>query len=637
MDRRSLLAIVVTFLILFVWQAFFMAPKQREVARRKATELREKARADSLAASEPAAAGDTVPPGAPQSDTLRATPGATGAAEVLLPGNETARETRITVVTDQVKVVLTSKGGEVESFAFSEFLKRDKRPAELVPPDAEGGMALSLLEGGQWKKTSHLGFEALVDGSPVADSAEVILGEGREKAEVTFRRAGTAGEYLEKRFTFSRRGYAIGLAVALKREGEMARTAAYALGWECGMAPTEPELKLDERRFAALGRIGDEFYQAAMTRFGKETRRAYEGTVVWAGARTKYFLSALITEPENRNTGTLALLGDRTKGFIGYSIGYPFRGDPRLVEDTFTWYMGPLDMAPLKAYGIGLEKTIDLGRLRFLSVGILKLMVWMGRVIPNYGVVIIILSVLTKLLFYRLTHKSFRAMKDMQRIQPRLKEIQAKYKDDRDRLNKEVMKLYKEAGVSPLGGCLPLLLQMPIFIALYNVLSNTIELRNAPFVSWINDLSAPDVLFKFGTKIPFLGSEFHLLPILMGGAMVYQSKLGGSPTGDAVPAAQTKMMTYLMPVIFTVLFYGMPSGLVLYWLVNNVLSIVQQYYAQKEIEAEDTTRLAMAGGSSTSGGSAASSEGATTSRGSASGPDTKSKAGDRKSNRRIWH
>jgi len=637
MDRRSLLAIVVTFLILLAWQAFFIAPKQRELARKKGVELREHERTDSLGAIEGGAAKAETLAAAAESDTMRAGAPKTGAAEFFLPGAEVAQESRITVVTDQVRIVLTSAGGEIESVTFPGFLKRDKLPAELIPPGAEGGMALSLLEEGQWKSTSHLVFEAFVDGAPAADSAEVVLGEGREKAEVIFKRSGPAGEYLEKRFAFSRRGYAMGLVIALRREGEMARTAAYSLGWECGLAVTEADPRQDVRRFAALGRVGDEFYQAPMIKFAKETRRPYEGTVVWAGARTKYFLSALITEPENRNTGTLALLGDRSKGFIGYSIGYPFRGDPRLVEDTFTWYMGPLDMKSLKGYGIGLEKTIDLGRLRFLSVGILKLMVWMGRFIPNYGVVIIILSILTKLLFYRLTHKSFRAMKDMQRIQPRLKEIQEKYKGDRDRLNKEVMKLYKEAGVSPLGGCLPLILQMPIFIALYNVLGNTIELRNAPFVSWINDLSSPDVLFAFGSKIPFLGSEFHLLPILMGGAMMYQSRLGGSPTGDAVPAAQTKMMNYLMPGIFTIFFYSMPSGLVLYWLVNNVLSIVQQYYVQKELDTEEAASLVMGGASGTTGGSSGSSTGAASDSGSAPGLDKNSNARNKKSIRRIWH
>jgi YidC/Oxa1 family membrane protein insertase len=591
MDKRSLLAIALTFVILIGWQALFVAPKQRELAKQRITELREKQRADSIAAlQEGTAKADTLST-ASTDDTLRAAPANAGA--FLIGGGE-APPARITVTTGTMTVVLSSTGGEIESVTFNAFRKKDGSAVELVPAGSGGGLAIGLLQGGEWKKLSRLGFEAFVDGAPVADSSHVVLGEGRDTAQVLFRRAGPAGEYVEKRLTFSRSGYAVGLSVAIAREGTMVHTGAYSLGWESGMASTESSSRLDHMKFAALGMVGGELYQASAAKFSKETRRSYDGTVVWAGARTKYFLSALITAKENRSSGTLALLGDRSTNYVGYSIAYPFRGDPRRVEDSFTWYVGPLDMKALKPYGIGLEKTIDLGRLRFMSVGILKLMVWMERFIPNYGVVIIILSILTKLLFYRLTHKSFKAMKDMQRIQPRLKEIQEKYKGDRDRQNKEVMKLYKEAGVSPLGGCLPLVLQMPVFIALYNVLSNTIELRSAPFVSWINDLSMPDTLFHWKASIPFIGNEFHLLPILMGGAMMYQSKMGGSPTGDAVPAAQTKMMTYLMPIIFTIFFYGMPSGLVIYWLVNNVLSIVQQYFVQKELETEDAARLTAA-------------------------------------------
>jgi YidC/Oxa1 family membrane protein insertase len=150
------------------------------------------------------------------------------------------------------------------------------------------------------------------------------------------------------------------------------------------------------------------------------------------------------------------------------------------------------------------------------------------------------------------------------------------------------MNLYKEAGVNPLGGCLPLLFQMPVFIALFSVLRNTIELRGAPFLLWMNDLSSPDVLFDFGVNLPFLGSEFHMLPLLMGVAMFVQSKTGGSPTGEAATgsASQQKMMQTMMPIVFTVLFYNMPSGLVLYWLVNNIFSIVQQYIVHRQIESE---------------------------------------------------
>jgi YidC/Oxa1 family membrane protein insertase len=593
MDKRSLTAIGLTFVILIGWQVFYAAPQQKKLAATRVAEVRAKERADSLNALERGVAEEETLAVSGLPDTLGAAPGAAaaGMGAFLVPRGATTGAARITVVTDKMKVVLSSVGGEVESVAFDSFKRKDGSPVELVPAEADGGLALALLLNGEWKKLSGLGFEAFVDGAPVADSARVVLGEGRETAEILFKRLGPGGEYVEKRLTFSRGGYSVGVKVAFRREGEMASSGAYSIGWESGLASSETNVKLEQTKFAALGMVGAEYYQAPLSKFSKETRRAYDGTVIWAGARTKYFLSALIAAKENRGSGTLALLGERDKGFVGYAIAYPFRGDPRQVEDSFTWYVGPLDMKSLKAFGVGLEKTIDLGRLRFMSVGILWLMVWMERFIPNYGVVIIILSLLTKLLFYRLTHKSFKAMKDMQRIQPRLKEIQEKHKGDRDRQNKEVMKLYKEAGVNPLGGCLPLLLQMPVFFALYSVLSNTIELRNAPFVSWINDLSMPDTLFRWKQAIPMIGSEFHLLPILMGGAMLYQSKMGGSPTGEAVPAAQTKMMTYLMPIIMTVFFYTMPSGLVLYWLVNNVATIVQQYFVQKELDAEEATRL----------------------------------------------
>ncbi|MCX5754038.1 MAG: membrane protein insertase YidC [Candidatus Krumholzibacteria bacterium] len=598
MDKRSLMAIALTFVILIGWQAFFVAPQQKKLAAKRAMELREKERADSLAAIERGVAEEETLAVSGLSDTLGAAPSATssaapaGTSAFLLPGGDTIRAARVTVVTEKMKVVLSSVGGEVESVTFASFKRKDGSLVELVPAGAEGGLSLALQRNGEWKTLAGLGFEAFVDGAPVADSARVVLGEGRETAEILFKRQGPSGEYVEKRLTFSRGGYSVGVRIALKREGEMASSGAYSIGWESGLATSEANVKLEQTKFAALGMVGAEYYQSSLGKFSKETRRTYDGTVVWAGARTKYFLSALVASKENRGSGTLVLLGERDKGFVGYAIAYPFRGDPREIEDSFTWYAGPLDMKSLKAFGVGLEKTIDLGRLRFLSVGILWLMVWVERFIPNYGVVIIILSLLTKFLFYRLTHKSLKAMKDMQRIQPKLKEIQEKYKGDRDRQNKEVMKLYKEAGVNPLGGCLPLLLQMPVFFALYSVLSNTIELRNAPFVSWINDLSAPDALFRWKQSIPMIGSEFHLLPILMGVAMIYQSKLSGSPTGDTVPAAQTKMMTYLMPVIMTVFFYTMPSGLVLYWLVNNVAQIVQQYFVQKELDAEEATRLA---------------------------------------------
>ena len=573
-----------------------VAPKQKEIARRKALELKERAtKAADSTASDQAARKTTI-------DSTRTTEerqrsgliqrSVTEGADLFSDTLGTAREFEIHIVTERMKIALSNRGGEVRSVKLLDFAKSDGEPVELVPEGARGGLGLSFFVGGAWQSLSRVPFNVEIDGIPANDERTVYLGGGRDRVTITFSRKIPGGGEVGKVFTFKRDGYDFDLDIRMKREGALVGSKEYAILWDCGLAVTEKNKKYDLRQFAALGMIGNEYYQKLLRKFGKTRKVREEGTVVWAGARTKYFLSAVITDPRERRSGSLLLEGDKDRDFVGYGIEYPFRGDPRVVDDRFTCYTGPLDMKTLKAYGVGLDRTIDLGWIRFFSIWILKLMLLLKRFIPNYGVIIIILSLLTKVLFYRLTHKSFKSMKDMQRLQPKINELKEKYKDDKEKINQEMMKLYKEAGVNPLGGCLPLILQMPVFIALYNVLRNTIELRGAHFVSWISDLSSPDTLFSFSTSIPFIGKEFHLLPILMGGAMLLQSKLGASPTGDAASAGQTKMMTYSMPIIFTIFFYSMPSGLVLYWLINNVVTIIQQYYIHKEIEEEERAKAA---------------------------------------------
>jgi len=218
-------------------------------------------------------------------------------------------------------------------------------------------------------------------------------------------------------------------------------------------------------------------------------------------------------------------------------------------------------------------------------VGVLAAMKWLHRFIPNYGWVIVIISVLTKVLFFRLTHKSFKSMKQMQDLQPRLQAIKEKFKGDQQRISKETMALYKASGVNPLGGCLPMLLQMPVFIALFNVLKFTIEVRGEAWFGWITDLSRQDVLFHLPISLPLVGNVFSLLPLLMGASMFAQSKLGGSPTGGSSTTMPAGFNT-LMPVVFTFMFYNMPSGLVIYWIINTVLSVAQQWYIHREPHVE---------------------------------------------------
>ncbi len=585
MDKRTVIAVLLTFVVLVAWQLLFVAPKQRELAeKRKAAEELERIRTDSLAAPEERRLAEATDGDVVQRSEER--PEAEEPVSQVEPAFTTAAPpVNITIRTGTMRVVLNSIAADIREVELLGFERMKDGNVQLIPDDGMGGLAVSLFDGASWRRITEAGYGVVVNGRNVVEDEEFVLSEEAPEAVVAFVLEHPDGGRLEKRFTLTNAGHEVRLDVEIEREGWLRGMSAYALLWDCGLAVNEKNEANDVRQFAALGMVGEEYYQEAARKFSKEKEKVHEGMVAWAGARTKYFLSAVI--PEERRSGTLALVGDKATNLVGYEIRYPFRGDPRFVHDAYVCYLGPLDMNELKNYGVGLERTIDLGRLRFLSVLVLRFMLFLKRFIPNYGVIIIILSVLTKILFYRLTHKSTRSMKDMQRLQPKIKELQEKYKDDKERLNKETMKLYKEAGVNPLGGCLPLLLQMPVFFALFNVLRNTIELRGAPFALWISDLSSPDVLFEFGFSIPFIGNEFHLLPILMGGAMVLQTKMGASPTGEAAPAAQTKMMSTMMPIMFTFFFYGMPSGLVLYWIVNNILTIVQQYYIHKEVDKEE--------------------------------------------------
>jgi len=212
--------------------------------------------------------------------------------------------------------------------------------------------------------------------------------------------------------------------------------------------------------------------------------------------------------------------------------------------------------------------------LDIIAKPLLYLLRFFDEYVHNYGVSIILLTILVKALFWPLTHKSYKSMKEMQKLQPRMAKLREKHKNDKQKLNQEMMALYKTYKVNPMGGCLPMVIQIPVFFALFRVLGGCIELRHAPFMLWINDLSAPDRLFNFPFQIPFMSPPYGIpvLTLLMGASMFLQQKMTPTP-GDPM---QAKIMMFL-PIIFTFMFINFPSGLVLYWLVNNILSIGQQY------------------------------------------------------------
>ena len=278
---------------------------------------------------------------------------------------------------------------------------------------------------------------------------------------------------------------------------------------------------------------------------------------------------AAITRLDKANT---------TQTSLSHAISQSVSGTTALRFCRMNLYFGPKEIDRLKASGHNLEKAINFGWFDPIAKPLLYVLNFFYQYIHNYGWAIILLTVLIKIAFWPLAHKSAQSMKTMQKLQPKLQKLKEKYGDDKERMNKELMQLYKTYKVNPMSGCLPMLLQIPVFFALYKVLLQAIELRHAPFLLWINDLSAPDRLMIPGVDIPMLGG-IPVLTLLMGVSMYFQQKMSPS----SLDPTQAKMMQ-LLPVVFTFMFINFPSGLVLYWLVNNILSIVQQYYVNKFTE-----------------------------------------------------
>jgi YidC/Oxa1 family membrane protein insertase len=291
----------------------------------------------------------------------------------------------------------------------------------------------------------------------------------------------------------------------------------------------------------------------------------------WIGYENNYFIQALMPL-ETSGYQVVARVMDPNR----HLLRVVYLTDSFEVDSTqevafkVRLYLGPKELEPLAKAEHNLVKAVDYGWFTFIAKPLLHVLNAFYRYTHNYGWAIIIVTVLIKILFWPLTQKSFESMQRMKKLQPRIAELRERHKDDKEKLNTELMALYKSYKVNPLGGCLPMVLQIPVFFAFYRMLNGAVELRHQPFMLWVNDLTAPDRLW-IGFDIPYLGG-LPVLTLLMGATMFIQQKM----TPSAGDPRQDQIML-LMPVIFTVMFINFPSGLVLYWLINNILSIAQQY------------------------------------------------------------
>lgn len=314
-----------------------------------------------------------------------------------------------------------------------------------------------------------------------------------------------------------------------------------------------------------------------------EQAEKYTGNISWFGFLDKYFLYTFLPESSAENSVTLSSVDEN--GLVNAIYSYPENEikPSNSQEYKSKMYLGPLDYKILSNAGSDLHHAIDYGKIEFLAKPVLTLLNYLNKIFNNYGLSIIVITILIRIVFLPLTIKSMSSMKrvqiKMQELKPKIDALKEKYKDDKTTQNTEMMKLYTSHGVNPLsslGGCLPMLIQIPVFFALYEVLLYSIDLRHSHFL-WVNDLSAPEKLFD----IPGIGIPFRILPLAMGVSWFISQKMTPSTTpGSEQMELQMKMMQF-MPIIFTVMFWGLPSGLILYWTVSNILSIGQQVYVNK--------------------------------------------------------
>ena len=378
--------------------------------------------------------------------------------------------------------------------------------------------------------------------------------------------------------------YALDLEVELRQVPLGWRLGDYSLTTRSWPLFNEADIEADLRGLHATSLVGTNLHRENPRGLRKGARR-FEGNAVWAAVQTRYFMGAVAAiaatprAAEARSELRPLSLGERAvlpanapaEQDVAVStlvVGLP--GETRPV-DRFLVYFGPNEYFRVAGLGVQLERVVDLGWswIRPFSMVLLRLMVWLHGLVQNYGLAILVLATLVRVLLHPLNMMSIKSMRAMQRLQPEMNRLKEKYKNDAQALNTAVMALYKENKVNPAGGCLPMLLQMPLFFALYSVLWNAIELRQAPFVAWIHDLSAPDKLFEV------VGFPIRLLPLVMAGSGFLTQKL--TPTD---PRQASTM--YMMNAVMVVFFYNLPSGLVLYWTVMNFLTALQQWLALRE-------------------------------------------------------
>lgn len=465
--------------------------------------------------------------------------------------------------------ISTINGGSIASLVLLNYALNDTESVELIDNNNVNNLLVRFR--------SIDGDDISLSGGWVTDN-DYDINVYENQTTVTFHKI-VAEKRITKALTFYPDKYIIDISVDISAIQGLVSRGLSTVSWAGGLPLTEPNKKDEQIYYKAVLFQGDETYTPKTKKPSLAKLERMEYPTDWVAIRTKYFITAMVPKKPAPGSEVLAI---EENGDISYNVGLIFDVNHPFLS---TLYIGPLEYNRIKRLGNNLDQIMNFGWafIRPISKGVHWFLLFLYKYIPNYGYVLLVFSVAVKILVYPLTKKSYVSTKKMQAVQPMLNDLREKYKNDQRKFAQAQMNLFKEHGVNPLSGCIPILLQMPLLFALFTVFRSSIELRGAPFILWIKDLSRPDAVFDLGINVPLYGSQVAILPILMGVTMFIQMK--STPTPQS--GAQQKYMMYFMNGFFVLIFNQFPSGLVLYYTLFNVLTVLQQKYLIPQTDLQE--------------------------------------------------
>jgi len=533
MEKRMITALVLSALILIGFQHFFKgtATKTQPVAAIVPAQQAEQAR-------------EEIPPALPSGVSL------TQQTAESLDENEAVIET------EKYTIVFSDIGGTIKEISLKEY-------------EDDGGEETLLRE----ENPQIRPFSIQSDLIPGLGNSRYKVNRGKGYIEYSFSDPGRAE--IVKRFNFYNTFDYIDLTVSFKNLSAGEQTFSYQM---IGPSGIQQSSKIMGRRFLeADSMIDDKVVKDSSAKAAKERM----GNVSWTALKSRYFAAILKPLQPVKSVVVRQANGEL---FTALNSQILRVGAARTIEQSYIMYAGPLNEQRIEHVGQDMKNIINYGFFGGVSKALLSVLRFFEKGTKNWGIAIILLTIVINAILFPLTKKSFVSMQQMKKLQPHMQKLKEIHKDNPQKMNKETMELYKKYNVNPFGGCLPLLLQMPIFIALYQGLIRSIELKGANFL-WIKDLARPDAV-SLPVTLPIIGAHINILPLLMVGVMVLQQKISQGATGamTAEQASQQKMMMTIFPIFFGFLFYNMPSGLVLYWLTNTILMTVEQGFLNKRLQ-----------------------------------------------------